>query len=70
VPSGVAISIASPASTSECCSAAHTVGSLRTDSVGSVQNQRSENPCEEVRERPSLNANRIASSTGSSDQAP
>ena len=69
VPSGVAISIASAASTSECSSALHSVGSLRTLSVGSVQNQRSEKPCVDVRERPSLNAKRIASSTGSSDHA-
>ena len=67
-PSGVAISIASPASSSECSSAAASVGSLRTLSVGSVQNQRSEKPCADVRERPSLNANRIANTTGSSDQ--
>ena len=68
-PSGVAITIESPASTSECSSADHKVGSLRTLRVGSVQNQRSEKPCEDVRERPSLNAKRIASSTGTSDQA-
>jgi hypothetical protein len=32
-------------------------------------NQRSDQPCSDVRERPELNAKRIASSTGSSDHA-
>src|SRR3954468_21126111 len=69
VPIGVATAIANPASTSECSSAVHSVGSWRTDSVGSVQNQRSESPCNDVRERPELNAKRIASNTGTSDQS-
>ncbi len=69
VPSGVAISIASPASTSECSQRRRTAsGRCARSSVGSVQNQRSDKPCDDVRERPSLNAKRIASSTGSSDQ--
>ena len=34
-----------------------------------LQNQRSDQPCADVRERPSLNANRIASSTGTSDHS-
>jgi len=69
VPKGVAIAMHSAARISECVSALHSVGSWRTLSTGSVQNQRSDQPCADERERPSLNAKRIASSTGSSDQA-
>ena len=69
VPSGVAIAIASAASSSSCRSAERSVGSCRTLSIGSLQNHRSDQPCIVVRERPALNAKRIASSTGTSDQA-
>ncbi len=69
VPSGVAISIVSAASSRLCSSAAISVGSCSTLRFGSCVNQRSEKPCSDVRERPELNAKRIASRTGSSDQA-
>jgi hypothetical protein len=68
VPSGVAISIVSAASSSDWPSAASSVGSWSTLRLGSPVNQRSEKPCSAVRERPSLKAKRIASSTGSNDQ--
>ena len=56
------------ASTSVCLSADCRSGSWNTLRFGSVQNQRSEKPCQVVRERPSLNANRIAIATGTTDQ--
>ena len=69
VPSGVAMSIDERREHRGCASsAACSVGSWKTLSVGSCQNQRSDQPCSEVRERPELKAKRIASSTGTSDQ--
>jgi hypothetical protein len=62
------MSIASPASFRLCSRAERSVGSWKTLSVGSCQNQRIDQPCAALRERPSLNAKRIASSTGASDQ--
>jgi hypothetical protein len=40
-----------------------------TDRAGSCQYQRSENPCQELRDRPALKENSAAIATGSSDQA-
>ena len=62
------MTITSAARTRLCLSAACSVGSWTTLRVGSFQNQRSDQPCSDVRERPELKAKRIASSTGTSDQ--
>ena len=62
-PSGVATATQITASSSVCSSASRSAGSLRTLPVSPV-NQRNENPCQVVRERPALNAKAIASSTG------
>ncbi len=51
-----------------CLSADWSASSWNTLSVWSVQNQRSEKPSQAVRERPSLNAKRIAMITGTTDQ--
>ena len=67
-PSGVAMATQITASTSVCLSADCRAGSCSTLRFGSLQNQRSEKPCQLVRERPSLNANRIAITTGTTDQ--
>ncbi len=50
-----------------CPSASRSEGSWSTLPVSPV-NQRNENPCQVVRERPSLKANAMAISTGSSAQ--
>ena len=68
-PSGVAISIASAASSRLCTSAWLSVGSCSTLRFGSCVNHRIDQPWNELRERPALNAKRIASSTGTIDQA-
>ena len=66
-PSGVATATQITASSSVWPSASRSAGSWSTLPVSPV-NQRKENPCQVVRERPSLNANAIASSTGSTAQ--
>ena len=68
-PSGVAISIASAASCRLWTSASLSDGSCSTLRFGSCVNQRSDQPWNELRERPSLKAKRIASRTGTSDHA-
>ena len=50
-----------------CLSAPCSAGSWNTLPVEPV-NQRNEKPCHVVRERPLLNANTIAITTGSTDQ--
>jgi hypothetical protein len=67
-PSGVAISTEMRASTSVCLSADWSASSWNTLRFGSVQNQRREKPSQAVRERPLLNAKRIAMITGTTDQ--
>ena len=67
-PSGVAIATEMTASTSVCLSADSRAGSLKTLRFGSLQIQRSEKPSQAVRERPLLNAKRIAMMTGTTDQ--
>ena len=67
-PSGTATATQMTASRSVCLSAACRSGSWNTLRFWSVQNQRSEKPSHVVRERPSLNANRIAITTGTTDQ--
>jgi hypothetical protein len=44
-------------------------GSCQTERVGSSQYQRSEKPCQALRERPSLNEKATAMATGRIDQA-
>ena len=66
-PSGTEITTVIAASSSVCWSALCRAGSWKTLPVDPV-NQRNENPCHVVRERPALNANRIASPTGTIDQ--
>ena len=66
-PSGVATATQMTARTSVCFSAPWRAGSWSTLPVAPV-NQRNENPCQVVRERPSLKANRIAIATGTIDQ--
>ncbi len=48
--------------------ALRSVGSWSTELFGSPQYQRVENPCQTLRERPSLNEKRIAMITGTIDQ--
>ena len=67
-PSGVAMATQITASSSVCPSASRSAGSCRTLPVAPV-NQRNENPCHVVRERPALKANAIASRTGTTDQS-
>jgi hypothetical protein len=50
-----------------CSSAVCRLASCQTDRVGSPQYQRNENPCQLVRDLPSLKENITAMSTGSSD---
>ena len=57
-PSGVATATQITASSSVCPSASRSAGSWSTLPVSPV-NQRNENPCQVVRERPSLKANAI-----------
>ena len=66
-PSGVATATQITASSSVCPSASRSAGSWSTLPFSPV-NQRKENPCQVVRERPLLNANAIAISTGSTAQ--
>ena len=66
-PSGVATATQMTARSSVCPSASRSASSWSTLPVSPV-NQRVEKPCQVVRERPSLNANAIAISTGSTDQ--
>ena len=68
-PSGTAIAIASPARRRLWNSAERRSGSCQTDRSGSPQYQRVDQPWPELRERPSLNEKRTASSTGTSDHA-
>ncbi len=68
-PSGVAITTEMIASSRVCLSADCRSGSCRTLPNLSPVNQRSEKPCQVVRERPALNAKRIATATGRIDQA-
>ena len=56
--------MSSPASFRLCSRAPRIDGSWRIDWFGSPQYQRVENPCQTLRERPSLNENRIAITTG------
>ena len=49
----------SPPAARLCASASSSVGSWNTLRFGSPQNQRNDQPCADVRERPSLNAKRI-----------
>ena len=67
-PRGTAIATHTTARKSVCLSADCNAGSCRTLPVGSPVNQRIESPWSVVRERPSLNANRIAIPTGMSVQ--
>jgi hypothetical protein len=56
------------ASSSVCPSASRSAWSCRTLPVDPV-NQRNENPCHVVRERPALKANATANRTGTTDQS-
>ena len=67
-PSGTVITVASTPSTRVWISAVCRLASCHTDRIGSPQYQRNEKPCQVVRDRPALNENRTAISTGSSDQ--
>ena len=66
-PSGTVITVAITPSFRVCSSAVCRLASCHTDRVGSPQYQRNEKPCQLVRDRPSLNENITAISTGSSD---
>ena len=63
-PIGVAITIVAIARIKLCRIAATSVGSFRTDRSGSSIHHRSENPCQTLRDRPALNENPIAITTG------
>src|SRR5262245_44910688 len=67
-PSGVATRVVNRASWSVFVSARRRLGSPATEPL-SPQYQRVEKPCQALRERPALNENWMATSTGSSDQA-
>ena len=67
-PSGTECPTQITARSSVCLSELWSAGSWRTLPVAPV-NQRNEKPCQVVRERPLLNAKRIAIATGRIDQA-
>jgi hypothetical protein len=67
-PSGTQTSVVSTPSRSVWIRAVCRVSSCQTERSGSPTYQRSEKPCQLVRERPSLKENAAAISTGSSDQ--
>ena len=66
-PSGIGTTTQITARMSVCSRAPCSAGSWKTLPVAPV-NQRNENPCQVVRERPLLNANAIAITTGRTDQ--
>ena len=68
-PSGTVISVVITPSFRVCSRAVCNAASCQTDLVGSPKYQRVENPCQTVRDFPSLNEKMTAISTGSSDQA-
>ena len=68
-PSGVATSTEMIASIEGVLERRLQVGVVQHRVALSPVNQRSENPCQVVRDRPALNANRIATATGRIDQA-
>src|SRR5262245_21793525 len=63
-PSGVAISTVKAASRRLFVSASRRLGSCQTEPIGSCQYQRNEKPCQAVRDRPELNDNWTAMTTG------
>jgi hypothetical protein len=63
-PMGVAITVVSAASFRVCHRAVLIDGSCQIERSGSSKYQRSENPCHEERDRPSLNENTTATTTG------
>ena len=69
-PSGTAISMVSPASRRLCTSAVRSSGLYQSDSAAArlPTHHRSEKPCQLVRERPALNENAMAITTGTIDQ--
>src|SRR4029453_17877154 len=68
-PRGTATRVVRVARRRRWTRAACSSGSCQTDSTGSCQYQRSESPCQLERERPALNENQTAITTGSTDQA-
>ena len=60
--------MSSPASLRLCSIALRSEGSWSTELFGSPHHQRVENPCQTLRERPSLKEKRIAIPTGTIDQ--
>ena len=69
VPNGTVINTVMIARRYVCTIAVRIASSCRIESVGSWVHQRSENPCHEIRERPSLNENATAIRTGSNDHS-
>src|SRR5262245_1746721 len=67
-PSGVATAVVSAASSMLLNRARRRLGSAATEPTGSPQYHRVEKPCQELRDRPALNENWMAITTGSSDQ--
>ena len=59
-PSGVAITMSRPARIEAVNQRVRVGGSWKIDWVGSLHHQRKENPCQTLRELPSLKENRIA----------
>src|SRR6266540_6241456 len=67
-PIGVAMRTSAPASLRLWIAAWRSVGSCQTESTGSPQYQRAENPAHSVRDRVALKENWTAIRTGTSDQ--
>ena len=63
------MSIVSTASTRLFCIAWRSDGSCSSDRVSSPHHQRTENPCHVLRDRPELNENWMAISTGTIDHS-
>ena len=66
---GVATRVQSTARMTLFFRASSMEGSCHTEPTGSCQYQRNEKPCQTLRERPALNENWMAMSTGSSVHA-